>query len=327
MSPGPIIIGHRGASGYRPEHTLESYRLAIAQGADVIEPDLVMTRDGVLVVRHENEIGQTTDAAAKFPERRRSAVIDGAEFTGWFVEDFTLAEIKTLRARERLSFRPHDHDGRHQIPTFEEVLRFVQGEEQRLGRRIGLYPETKHPSHHEALGLPITDSLLAMLDRFGYREPADPVFVQSFETANLVLARRRTGVRLVQLIEPRGRPADFIATGDGRSYADLITRAGLKGIADYADGVGVAKELVQPISAEGQLEPPTALVTEAHEAGLFVHVWTLRADPEFLPAGYGGDAEREVRRFAELGVDGVFTDFPDVAARALGRSVRPGSEG
>ncbi|MHB1326746.1 MAG: glycerophosphodiester phosphodiesterase [Gemmatimonadales bacterium] len=321
MASGPIIIGHRGASGYRPEHTLESYRLAIAQGADVIEPDLVLTRDGVLVVRHENEIGQTTDVADKYPERRRSASIDGAEFTGWFIEDFTVAEIKTLRARERLSFRPHDHDGRYEVPTFEDVIRFVQQEEQRLGRRIGIYPETKHPSHHEGQGLPITATLLATLDRFGYREPADPAFIQSFETANLRQARNETGVRLVQLIEPRGRPADFVAAGDGRHYADLITARGLEAVAEYADGVGVAKDLVQPIGADGKLESPTALVDEAHRAGLFVHVWTLRADPEFLPAAYGGDAEREVRRFAELGVDGVFTDFPDVAARALGRRV------
>ncbi len=318
MAPGPIVIGHRGASGYRPEHTLESYRLAIAQGADVIEPDLVMTRDGVLVVRHENEIGQTTDAAAKFPERRRTAVIDGAEFSGWFVEDFTLAEIKTLRARERLSFRSHDYDGLYEVPTLDEVIRFVQGEEQRLGRRIGIYPETKHPSHHEALGLPITASLLATLDRFGYREREDPVFIQSFETANLRRARGQTRARLVQLIEPRGRPADFVVSGDSRRYADLITAEGLKAVAEYADGIGVAKELVQPIGADGRLDPPTTLVAEAHRAGLFVHVWTLRADAEFLPAGYGGDPAREVRRFAELGVDGVFTDFPDIAVRALG---------
>ena len=319
MRPGPIVIGHRGASGYRPEHTLESYRLAIAQGADVIEPDLVMTRDGVLVARHENEIGQTTDAAIKYPERRRTALIDGAEYTGWFVEDFSLAEIRTLRARERLSFRSHDHDGLYQIPTLDEVIDFVQAEERRLGRRIGIYPETKHPSHHEALGLPITEALLLTLDRFGYRERGDPVYIQSFETANLRWARERTRLRLVQLIEPRGRPADFVLAGDLRAYADLIASGGLQALAEYVEGIGVAKELVQPIGAEGRLDPPTTLVAEAHRAGLFVHVWTLRADPEYLPAGYDGDAEREVRHFADLGVDGAFTDFPDIAVRALGR--------
>lgn len=319
MPPGPIVIGHRGASGYRPEHTLESYRLAIAQGADVIEPDLVMTRDGALVVRHENEIGQTTDVANRFPDRRRTAIIDGAEFSGWFVEDFSLAEIKTLRARERLSFRSHDFDGCYEIPTLDEVIRFVQEEEHRLGRRIGIYPETKHPSHHEGLGLDITDALLATLDRFGYRASSDPVFIQSFETANLRRARGRTRARLVQLIEPRGRPADFVSAGDARGYADLITREGLRTVAEYADGIGVAKELVQPMGSDGQLGAPTTLVADAHGAGLFIHVWTLRADAEFLPAGYQGHAEREVRRFADLGVDGLFTDFPDVAVRALGR--------
>ncbi len=313
----PLVIGHRGASGYRPEHTLASYALAIEQGADVIEPDLVMTRDGVLVARHENEIGQTTDVATRFPERRRTKTIDGTPTTGWFVEDFTLAEIKTLRARERLPFRSHQLDGRFEVPTFEEILSLVRERETALGRRIGIYPETKHPSHHEAVGLPITDTLLAVLERWGYRERHDPVFIQSFETGNLRHARGLTGLRLVQLIESRGRPADLSLSGDPRTYADLMTVAGLREVATWADGIGPDKGLVQPLGPEGELLPPTGLVTDAHRAGLFVHVWTLRADPEFLPAGYGGDPLAEYRRLADLGVDGYFTDFPDLARRAL----------
>ena len=298
----PVIIGHRGASGYRPEHTLESYRLAIAQGADVIEPDLVMTRDMILVARHENEIGATTDAARKFPDRQRTKLIDGKATTGWFVEDFTLAEIKTLRARERLAFRSHRFDGQFEVPTFEEILGLVRREERRLGRRIGVYPETKHPTYHESLGLAITDSLLAVLARHGYRGPADPVWVQSFESGNLRAARGRTKLRLVFLIEAAGPET---------------TPAGLREIAEFADGIGPSKDLIQPIGPDGRLEPPTSLVADAHAAGLFVHAWTLRADSAFLPKGYGGDPEAEVRRMAELGVDGFFTDFPDIARRVV----------
>ncbi len=311
----PLVIAHRGASGHRPEHTIEGYRLAIEQGADVIEPDLVMTKDGVLIARHENEIGETTDVAAKFPKRRRDGMIDGRPVTGWFVEDFTLAEIRTLRARERLPFRSHDLDDRFEIPTFDEILTFVRSEERRVGRRIGIYPETKHPSHHEALGLAITDSVLGALERFGYATRDDPVWVQSFEVGNLRHARTRTPLKLIQLIDAEGGPADR----PGVSYREMITPAGLREVAEYADGIGPSKALIQPIGADGSLGQPTALVEDAHRAGLVVHVWTLRADPEFLPAGYGGDPEAEVRQFRKLRVDGLFTDVPDVAVTALGR--------
>ncbi len=297
-----LVIAHRGASGYRPEHTIESYRLAVEQGADVIEPDLVMTNDRILVARHENEIGATTDAAAKFPDRQRTKTIDGQSTTGWFVEDFTLAELKQLRARERLAFRSHRFDGQFEVPTFEEILVFVRQEERRLGRRIGIYPETKHPSYHESLDLPITDSLLAVLARHGYRDASEPVFIQSFESENLQIARGKTKLRLVRLIEAAG---------------PLITTAGLRQIAAFADGIGPSKDLIQPVSADGDLGLPTSLVADAHAAGLFVHVWTLRADPSFLPKGYRGDPLAEVRRMVELGVDGFFTDFPDIARRAL----------
>lgn len=315
--PRPIIIGHRGASGHRPEHTLESYRLAIAQGADVIEPDLVMTKDGVLIARHENEIGGTTDVADKYPTRKATKTIDGDTVTGWFAEDFTLAEIKTLRARERLAFRSHYWDGQFEIPTFDEILDFVRQEEARVGRRIGLYPETKHPSYHASLGLGITDALIDALHREGYRRRSDPVFIQSFEVGNLQAARRRTDLTLIQLIDATGRPADAAARGDARGYQELVTQAGLSFIATYADGIGAAKGLVQPISPNGGLLTPTSLVGDAHAAKLLVHVWTVRADREFLPAGYQGDPLAEYKRLAGLGVDGIFTDFPDQAVQAL----------
>lgn len=312
-----LIIAHRGASGHRPEHTLEAYRLAIAQGADVIEPDLVMTKDSVLVARHENEIGQTTDVAEKYPARQTTKTIDGERVTGWFVEDFTLAEIKTLRARERLPFRSHYWNGQFEVPTFDEILDFVRAEEASVGRAIGIYPETKHPSYHESLGLPITDALIDALHRDGYTKREAPVYIQSFEVANLRAARRRTDLTLIQLIDATGRPADFAAAGDPRGYRDLLTPAGLAAIKEYANGIGAAKSLVQPISSNGDLLTPTRLVAEAHEAGLLVHVWTLRADREFLPAGYRNDPLAEFRRLATLGVDGVFTDFPDLAVKAL----------
>lgn len=319
MSPAPLIIAHRGASGHRPEHTLEAYALAIEQGADVIEPDLVMTGDGVLVARHENEIGQTTDVAERFPDRQATKVIDGEPVTGWFVEDLTLAELKTLRARERLASRSHAWDGRFRVPTFEEILTLVRDRERDLGRRIGLYPETKHPSYHESLGLPITARLLETLERWGYGGAGDPVFIQSFETANLRWLRPRTRLRLVQLIETAGRPADFAAAGEPRGYRDLVTPAGLRELTGWADGIGPSKLLVQPIAPDGTLAEPTTLVADAHAAGLFVHVWTIRGDAPFLAAGYGGDPAAEYRRLAELGVDGMFTDFPDQARAALGR--------
>ncbi len=300
--PRPIIIGHRGASGYRPEHTLESYRLAIVQGADFIEPDLVMTKDGVLVARHENEIGLTTDAPAKFPARRATKVIDGDTTTGWFVEDFTLAELKTLRAKERLALRSHQYDGQFEVPTFAEILGFLRAEEQKAGRRIGVYPETKHPSYHESLGLAITDSVIAALDRAGYRMRDDPVFIQSFEAGNLRAARAKTKLRLIQLIE-KPQP----------------TAEQLRDIATYADGIGPAKALVQPVSPAGDLLAPTSLVADAHAVGLLVHVWTVRADPQFLAAGYHGDPLAEYRRLRSLGVDGFFTDFPDQAVAALAK--------
>ena len=270
-------------------------------GADYIEPDLVITRDSVLVARHENEIGATTDVAAHFADRKTTKLIDGASVTGWFTEDFTLAELKTLRVKERLPLRSHAHDGEELIPTFEEVLDLVARRSRETGRRIGIYPETKHPSYFRSIGRPIEEPLLAALSRRGLTTREAPVFIQSFEVANLRALHSRTGVRLVQLIGASG---------------SMITPAGLSDVAKYAFAIGVEKSLVQPIGTDGTLGKPTTLVDDAHRAGLAVHVWTLRSDPSILPAGYRGAPADEWRRFASLGVDGIFGDFPDVGAAA-----------
>ena len=316
----PLVIAHRGASGHRPEHTLAAYSLAIDMGADYVEPDLVLTRDDVLIARDENEIGGTTDVATKFADHRTTKVIDGTPVTGWFTEDFTLAEVKTLRAKERLPTRSHAHDGEEVIPTFEEILDLVARRSHELGRQIGVYPETKHPSYFRSIGHPLEEPLLTTLARRGLTTRDAPVFIQSFEVANLRALRSRTGVRLVQLIAEDGGPPDATATPSDvpRTFASMITPAGLAEVARYAYAIGVEKSLVQPIRADGTLGTPTTLVDDAHRAGLAVHVWTLRSDPTFLPAGYRGVAADEWRRFASLGVDGMFGDFPDVgvAARA-----------
>jgi glycerophosphoryl diester phosphodiesterase len=302
----PIIIGHRGASGHRPEHTLEGYRLAAEMGADFIEPDLVSTKDGVLIARHENEISGTTDAAEKFPDRKRTKTIDGQSITGWFSEDFTLAEIKSLRAKERLAFRSHDYDGKFQVPTFDEMIDLVQRLGRELGRPIGVYPETKHPTYFRGIHLPLEEKLLASLNAHGWNTRASPVFIQSFESGNLRELRKQTRVRLIQLV----------------SDAAQVDEAGLKEIATYADGIGAEKRLVIPVDGSGAVGPPTDLVARAHAKGLLVHIWTLRIDKEFLPAGYHGRPEIEFEQFRDAGVDGLFTDFPDVAARVF-RSPSP----
>jgi glycerophosphoryl diester phosphodiesterase len=300
-SSSVIVIAHRGASGERPEHTLESYQRAIEQGADYIEPDLVMTRDGVLIARHENEIGGTTDVARhpEFADRRRTQVIDGETMTGWFTEDFTLAEIKTLRARERLpALRAANcaFDGRFSVPTFEEIMQLAQSASRTRpdSSRIGLYPETKHPAHFQKLGLALERPVLETLERHGYAERGSPVFIQSFDPGNLRQLRAMTPLPLVQLLEHE--------IGD-------VPR-----IAEYADCIGIAKTLATPAS-----------VAEAHAQGLKVHVWTFRAENEFLPddlrigqsPAAHGDLRSEIARYLALGIDGFFTDFP-----AIGVAVR-----
>ena len=311
ISSTVIIIGHRGASGYRPEHTLAAYQLAIDQGADFIEPDLVATADGVLVCRHENEISATTDVAGhpEFAARRTTKTIDGTPVTGWFTEDFTLAELKTLRAKERIpGVRPQNtaYDGRFEIPTFAEVLALVAA----AARPVGVYPETKHPSYFRALGLPLEEPLLAALQGFD-----GPVFIQSFEIGNLRDLHERTDVPLIQLVNDTGRPQDFIESCDHRTYADLVTPAGLDFVATYAAGIGPAKHIVIPTDAAGHLTEPTRVIADAHARGLAVHAWTFRREPEFLPAG--GDFPAELRAFAAAGLDAVFTDNPDVCREVV----------
>jgi glycerophosphoryl diester phosphodiesterase len=286
----PLVIAHRGASGYRPEHTLAAYELAIEMSADFIEPDLVITRDGVLIARHENDITGTTDVVDRpeFRDRRRTKWIDGREVTGWFAEDFTLAEIKTLRARERLEFRDHGFDGLFEVPTFEEILD--------LARRgnVGVYPETKHPSYFRSIGLPLEESLVAALHGTGFEGRNDAVFLQSFESGSLKLLKTLTDLPRIQLLDV------------GEQAWDLME------IADYADGIGPDKRLIVPAGPDGRLRPPTSLVEDAHRAGLQVHPWTFRSDPVFLAPDYEGDAVREIEQFLSLGVDGLFTDFPDL---------------
>jgi glycerophosphoryl diester phosphodiesterase len=317
----PIIIAHRGASGHRPEHTLAAYELAIEMGADFIEPDLVSTKDSALIARHENEISETTDVIDRpeFASRRTTKRIDGVEVTGWFTEDFTLAEIKTLRAKERLSFRNQEFNSRFEIPTFEEVLDLARRKSAETGRIIGVYPETKHPTYFRSIGLSLEEPLLEVLTAAGHRDRSAPVYIQSFEMGNLKELRSKTDLPLIQLLEVEGQPYDLALAGDRRSYRDLATPAGLAEIARYADGIGPNKRLIVPVDGEGRLQAPTSLVADAHLAGLLVHPWTFRSDGPFLAPEYGGDPECEYDQFFALGVDGVFSDFSDVAVRARDR--------
>jgi glycerophosphoryl diester phosphodiesterase len=325
----PLVIGHRGSAGYRPEHTLGSYQLAIELGADYIEPDLVSTKDGVLVARHEPEISQTTDVAnhPEFAARKATKVVDGVSLTGWFTEDFTLAELKTLRAVERIPAtrqRNTLYDGRYQIPTFQEVIDLAKQASRQYHREIGIYPETKHPTYFRGLGLPLEPALIRTLDRNGLNRPDAKVFVQSFEVGNLQALHRVLRVPLIQLLSATGAPFDFVAAGDPRTYADLITPAGLRQVARYAAGIGPDKNMIVPRNPAGQLLTPTTLVPDAHRAGLLVHPYTFRNENTFLPLDYrrGADPNAYGNAFAEdelffaLGVDGIFTDNSDTAVEA-----------
>jgi len=322
-----IIIAHRGASGERPEHTLGSYSLAIAQGADYIEPDLVLTKDGVLVARHENEISETTDVAdkAEFADRKTSKTIDGQKMTGWFTEDFTLAELKTLRAKERLpQLRSANmaYDGQFEIPTFDEILALAKAQSAVTGRTIGIYPETKHPSYFTAIGLPHEAPLLAALTQYGHVEKSAPVFIQSFEVENLKALRPKTKLRLIQLMDEKGSPPDR----SDLTYPQMASAQGLKIVATYADGIGPNKALIIPRTLLGNLGNPTTLVADAHRAGLAVHPWTFRRENYFLPLAQKsgvdprgvGDLNAEIKAYLATGVDGIFSDnvTEAVAARA-----------
>ncbi len=312
MGHAPLVIAHRGASGYRPEHTLAGYELAARLGADFIEPDLVASRDGVLVARHEPEIGATTDVARhpEFAGRVTTRLVDGERVTGWFAHDFTLAELRTLRAVERLpALRQRNmiYDGCYPVPTLGEVIELARRLSDELGREIGVYPETKCPAHHRAAGLPLEPALVRALRAANLDGPDAPVFVQSFDPESLRTLRRELAVPLVQLTETALGPAE-------RSE-----------VARYSDVVGPAKELILPCDGSGFWAEPTSLVADAHAAGLAVHAWTFRNENHFLPAdlrsgdghaGYG-EALAEYRRFAALGVNGVFTDHPDTAVEAF----------
>jgi glycerophosphoryl diester phosphodiesterase len=321
------IIAHRGASGERPEHTLLSYQLAIEQGADFIEPDLVPTMDGTLVARHENEISGTTDVAnhPEFAARKTSKTIDGAPVTGWFTEDFTLAELKTLRAKERLpQLRPGNtrYDGQAEIPTLDEIIALAKAASRETGRTIGIYPETKHPSYFASLGLPLEQRLVDKLRAAGWDRADAPVFIQSFEVANLKKLKGMTRVPLIQLMSASGGPADHAAL----SYAAMATPEGLARVAEYATGIGPERAMIVPASGQA-----TSLVADAHAAGLKVHPWTFRAENFFLlpawrsaggPAEHGRLAE-EIAYFIGLGVDGLFSDYPYIAVSARAASASP----
>ena len=318
----PVLIGHRGASGYRPEHTLAAYELAIEQGADYIEPDLVSTKDGVLVARHENEIGGTTDVAdhPEFADRRTTKVIDGRAVTGWFTEDFTYRELRTLRAKERLpQVRPDNtaYDGQERIPTLDEVIKLARRE------GVGIYPETKHPTYFDSIGLSLEEPLVAALEKRRWADADDPVIIQSFEVGNLRELDAMVDVPLAQLVDAAGGPADL----PGTTYASMVTPAGLAAIATYADGLGAAKNLVLPRDASGRTGAPSSVVPDAHAAGLVVHVWTLRRENQFMATNFRigtdpnapGDLGAEARAFLDAGVDGIFSDNPDLVAEVMTR--------
>jgi len=321
----PLVIAHRGASAYRPEHTLGSYRLAIGMGADYIEPDLVSTKDHKLVARHEPNITDTTDVASRpeFAGRRTKKTIDGVEQEGWFTDDFTLAELRTLRATERIpALRPANtaFNGVYQVPTFQEVIDLAKRE------GVGIYPETKHPTYFDSVGLSLEEPLLATLKANGLDRRGAPVFIQSFEVSNLQELSKKTNLPLVQLTGAAGRPYDFTAKGDPRTYADIASAGGLKQVAKYADGVGPDKDQIVPRDTSNRLLQPTSLIRDAHRAGLVVHPYTFRPENNFLPEDFReggpsspeylrarGDQPAELKLFYKLGVDGVFADNPDTA--------------
>ncbi|MFC9298787.1 glycerophosphodiester phosphodiesterase [Streptomyces sp. NPDC057011] len=335
--PYPTVIGHRGASGYRPEHTLGSYQHALDLGADVIEQDLVPTGDGHLVCRHENEIGGTTDVAdhPEFASRRTTKSVDGVSLTGWFTEDFTLAELKTLRAKERIpAVRQRNtlYDGRWDVPTFEEVLRWADREGKRRGRRVWLHVETKHPSYFRGLGLALEEPLAKLLRRYGRDGRNAALFLQSFEPSSIQrLSRLVSAPGVVLLSAANTRPWDFEQAKDPRTVADLVKPEGLRWIAGFAQGIGPTMDLILPRDAAGKLGTPTTLVADAHARGLILHPYTARNENSFLPADYRkgtdpaayGDAFGAFRTYFEQGIDGIFTDNPDTGLLAA-EDFRPG---
>ncbi|PXW92888.1 glycerophosphoryl diester phosphodiesterase [Sphaerotilus hippei] len=352
----PQVVGHRGASGYLPEHTLEAYTLAINQGADVIEPDLVMTKDGVLIARHDPNLIYSTnvESIAKFASRKKTVLVDGASETGWFASDFTLAEIKELGAIITTdATRPKTYDGLYKIPTLQEIINLAKSRSTG-SRTVAIYPETKNPTFHRDLGLPLEDTLITQLTAAGWNSRTAPVYVQSFEPSSLKYLRSKgLNVRLIQLIDaddydlktgkltyaaPYDRPYEWTQAGDTRTFAAMVTAAGLAEIKTYADGIGPWKPYIVPVKgdldsagnlkdlngdgvvnyADARSQTPTTLIADAHKAGLFVHAYTFRNEQRRLAYDYNGDPLAEYKQFYRLGLDGLFTDFPDtaVAARA-----------
>ena len=348
-----LVIAHRGASGYLPEHTLEAYALAIEMGADFIEPDLVASKDGVLIARHEPMLGATTDVAEhpEYATRRVTRQVDGVAITDWFASDFTLAEIRRLRAKQAMAERDQSMNGKFLIPTLQEVIDLAKAKSVESGRVVGIYPETKHPTFHAALGLKLEDRLLDVLTAAGWTEKSSPVIIQSFEVAGLKYLRSKTRLRLVQLIDaddvdkngilvlnpPLDRPYDFTVAQDQRTFKDLVSQAGLAEIKTYADGVGPWKRYIvsakqidadangqaDDLNGDGKIDErdrvllaPSTLVKDAHDLGLFVHTWTFRNEPRRLASDFKGDPMLEYKMFYALGIDGVFSDFADTAVKA-----------
>ena len=354
-SARPLVIGHRGAAGHLPEHTLESYALAIELGADYIEPDLVATKDGHLIARHEPNMIATTNVKdlPQFADRKRTRKVDGVDEAGFFASDFTLAEIRTLRAVQAAGERDQGFNGRFAIPTLDEVIHLAKRKSADENRTIGIYPETKHPTYHQQLGLALEDRLLAVLQRHGWNHRSAPVFIQSFETANLKYLRTKTSVRLVQLVDaddvapdgtitfaaPFDKPYDWAVAGRAGSFADLLTPAGLAEVRTYADGIGpwkpylISAACIKIVAgacadnngdglvneADRKLLPPSNVVANAHALGLLVHPYTFRSEQRRLASDYRGNPVNEYLTFYEHGVDGLFSDFADsaVVARSL----------
>jgi glycerophosphoryl diester phosphodiesterase len=355
----PLVIGHRGAAGYLPDHTLKGYALAIKLGADYIEPDLVATQDGHLIARHEPNITSTTNVRdhPEFADRETTKVVDGVSETGWFASDFTLAEIKALRAVQPLpAERPTRFDGKFEIPTLKEVIDLAKRKSRQFDRRIGVYPETKHPTFHKDLGLALERRLVRVLSRAGWSSRRSPVFIQSFEQSNLQLLNRLTRVRLVQLVDandvdpdgiityapPFDRPYDWTVSGDpellARTFGFFTTDEGLEQISTYADGIGPWKPYIHSSKAIAKnpdgsvadangdglvderdrvlLPAPSGLVERAHAHGLLIHTWTFRNEQRRLTSDFRGNPINEYLHFYELGVDGLFSDFPDTAFTA-----------
>lgn len=336
----PVVFGHRGAAGYRPEHTAMGYRLGAQLGADYLEPDLVPTKDGQLVDRHEPEISQTTDVAShpEFADRRRTVTIDGVKTTGWFTFDFTLKELRTLRAVERIpDIRQHNtiYNGIDRIPTLQEDIDQVKALGEQYHRTIGIVPEIKHSTFFRSIGLPMEDRVLALLRKNGLNRthPAIPTIIQSFEVSNLVYLHKHSPIPLVLLTTPTGAPADLVAKHDPRTYADLTSPAGLRQVAKYATWLGPDKAQIEPLDATtGRMKAPTSLIADAHRVGLKVVPYTFRNENSFLPADFDsdsnpadyGDALAEDTLFYSLGIDGIFTDNADTAVQARSQWIAAG---